>query len=70
MKKFWVWFAASPVASAGRVALAYAIGNMVADFARVGNFNFENWKSWAIGALVVSIPMILRWINPQDSLGS
>lgn len=66
MKEFLVWFAKSPIASALRVAFAYAVGNMVADFAKVGNFDFENWKSWCIGALVVSIPLVLRWVNPQD----
>ena len=66
MDIFWKWFASSPIASALRVALAYAVGNMVADFAKVGTFDMSNWKSWVIGALVVSIPLILRWLNPED----
>ena len=66
MKNFWTWFAQSPIASAVRVAVAFFIGQMVAEWARVGDFDFSNYKSWLIGALVVSIPMILRWINPED----
>jgi len=63
---FLKWFASSPIASALRVALAFIINNMVADFVRVGNFDMTNWKSWVIGALAVSVPLILRWLNPED----
>ncbi len=66
MSEFLKWFASSPIASALRVALAFALGNMIADFAKVGDFDFTNWKSWLIGALVVAVPMILRWVNPED----
>lgn len=66
MKDFLKWFAASPIASALRTAFAFILGNMVAEFARVGNFEFSNYKSWLIGALVVAIPPVLRWLNPQD----
>lgn len=67
MDTFWKWFATSPIASALRVGLAYVIGNMVAEFAKVGAFDFSNYKTWLIGALVVAIPPVLRWLNPQDT---
>jgi hypothetical protein len=67
MDKFLQWFADSPLASALRVAIAYIVGTMVAEFAKVGTFDFTNWKSWLIGALVVAIPPILRWLNPADT---
>lgn len=67
MESFWKWFASSPLASALRIAFAYAIGAAVSEFAKVGNFDFTNWKSWVIGALVISIPIILRWLNPEDT---
>ena len=67
MKAFEDWLASSPLASAGRVFIAYVIGAMVARFAEVGTFDFSNWKSWLIGALVVAIPPILRWLNPADT---
>lgn len=66
MDTFLKWFATSPIASAFRVALAFVINNMVADFVRVGNFDMTNWKSWFIGALAVSVPLFLRWLNPED----
>ena len=67
MDKFWTWFAQSPFASALRVFVAIVIGQMVAEWARVGDIQFTNYKSWVISALVAAIPTILRWINPQDN---
>jgi hypothetical protein len=67
MDAFLKWFAVSPLASALRVFVAYVVGNMVAEFAKVGTFDFTNYKAWLIGALVVAIPPILRWLNPEDT---
>jgi len=66
MDAFWKWFAESPLASALRVAVAFALNNMIADFVKVGNFDFTNWKSWVIGAFAVAVPLVLRWLNPED----
>ena len=66
MDNFWKWFAQSPIASSLRVFVAIVIGQMVAEWARVGDIQFTNYKSWVISALVAAIPTILRWINPQD----
>ena len=66
---FLTWFADSPLASALRTFVAVVIGAAVSDFAKVGAFSLSNWESWLIGALVISIPPVLRWLNPQDSLG-
>jgi len=66
MDSFLKWFAESPLASALRVAVAFTLNNMIADFVKVGNFDFTNWKSWVIGAFAVSVPLILRWLNPED----
>jgi hypothetical protein len=66
MNNFWTWFAQSPMASALRVFVAIVIGQMVAEWARVGDIQFTNYKSWVITALVAAIPTVLRWINPQD----
>ncbi len=67
MENFWKWFATSKLASILRVAVAYIIGNMVAQFAQVGDFDVSSWKSWIIGAFVVVLPMVLRWLNPADT---
>jgi len=64
---FLIWFAQSPIASALRVALGYFISAMVADFTKVGVFDFSNWQSWAIGAIAIAAPIILRALNPADS---
>ena len=66
MDTFLKWFASSPLASAFRTALSIFIGAMVANFAEVGTFDLANWKQWLIGALVVAIPPVLRWLNPED----
>lgn len=68
MKSFWTWFAKSPIASALRVFVAIVLAQMVAEWARVGDFDFSNYKSWLISALVAAVPTILRWINPEDPM--
>ena len=67
MDNFLTWFAKSPIASALRVFIAIVVGQMVAEWARVGDIQFTNYKSWVISALVAAIPTVLRWINPQDN---
>ena len=64
---FLEWFASSWIGSALRVAAGYALAEMVASFARVGDFDFTDWKSWIIGAIVVATPIILRALNPSDT---
>ena len=66
MKGFWTWFATSWIASALRVALGYFFAAMVAKFVEVGSFDFTDWKAWAIGAIAIATPIILRAINPED----
>ena len=68
MNTFWTWFARSPIASALRVFVAVVLGQMVAEWARVGDFDFTNYKLWLITALVASIPTVLRWLNPEDKM--
>lgn len=66
MNEFLKWLNTSPIASACRVAVAVFAGSMIAEFYKVGDFDFSNWKTWLIGALVVAIPPVLRWLNPAD----
>ena len=70
MKEFQVWFANSVFASALRTAVAVFVGSAVAEFSKVGSFDVSNWKAWLIGALVVAIPPVLRYLNPADNLGN
>ena len=66
MDTFWTWFATSPIASALRVFVAIVLGQMVAEWARVGDFDFTNYISWVITGLLACVPTLLRWINPED----
>ena len=67
MNEFLQWFATSKIASMLRVAVAFIAAQLVADFVKVGDFDFSNWKAWVIGALAVALPMFLRWLNPADT---
>lgn len=66
-EKFTQWFATSPIASFLRVFAALVISQAVADFVKIGNFNFANYQLWIITALSASVPLILRWLNPADT---
>jgi uncharacterized protein (DUF486 family) len=69
MNNFLKWFNESLLASYLRVLLTVIISNMVADFAKVGDFDVTNWRTWVISALVSGLPTLLRWLNPKDELG-
>lgn len=64
---FLRWFAESAIASFLRHFSAIVISYMVADFAKLGNFDFSNWKVWVIAGLVAATPALLNWLNPKDS---
>ena len=65
-EQFLQWFAASPIASWARVFVAIVLGAAVADWADLGGFDFTNWQVWLLAGAVSVIPMIIRWLNPQD----
>jgi len=63
---FLKWFAASPIASWLRVFVAIVLGAAVADWADLGGFDFSNWQVWLLAGAVSVLPMVIRWLNPQD----
>lgn len=65
-EQFKQWFATSPIASFLRVAFALFVSQAMADFVKVGSFDFSNINTWIITALAAAIPGLLRWINPAD----
>ena len=69
MEEFLKWFAESKVASFLRVFVTVLISSAVADFSKVGGFDFSRWEAWLIAAVVSATPMLLRLLNPADSLG-
>jgi len=66
MDVFLKWFATSPVASWLRVFAAIVLGEMVASWIKIGTFDFTNWQGWLLTAVVAVVPMVIRWLNPQD----
>ena len=68
MEEFQKWFASSPIASFLRRFSAIVLASAVAEFAKLGTFDFSNWRLWVIAALVASMPPLLRWLNPADPL--
>lgn len=71
MEQFWndflVWFDTHPVASFLRHLAAITIAGAVAEFAKLGDFDFTNWRTWVIAGLVASLPALINWLNPQGS---
>jgi hypothetical protein len=64
---FVTWFAKSPIASFLRTFTATVLTLMLADWSSAGAVSFDKWQSWAIAACAAALPVILRWINPQDA---
>lgn len=67
MEKFLKWFATSPIASFLRHFATIVLAAMVAEFAKLGTFDFTNWRSWVISGLVAALPAFLNWLNPKDA---
>ena len=61
------WFARSPIASFLRTFTATVLTLMLADWSSAGAVSFDEWQSWAIAACAAALPVVLRWINPQDA---
>ena len=61
------WLADSPVASWLRVFVSIVLGDMVAEWAKLGSFDFKNWQVWLLAGVVAVVPMIIRWLNPLDT---
>jgi len=68
MEDFKVWFATSKFASYLRSFVAIVVAQAVTEFQKVGHFDFANLESWLIAAIVATLPVLLRLINPQDAL--
>ena len=61
------WLAANPFASFIRAFIATLLTLALADWTSAASVSFDDWKSWVIAALAASVPVIIRWINPQDT---
>lgn len=65
---FLKWYANSPYASYARTFLSIVAGFAVADFAKAGFFDFSNWQTWFIAALVAFVAPVSRVNNSKDPL--
>lgn len=68
MQNFNKWFAESKIASYLRALFAILVAQAVADFVKSGSLDFSNAEAWLIAALAATLPMLLRILNPADSL--
>lgn len=65
---FQKWYAESPYASYLRAFVTLVVANAVADFVKLGHFDFSNWEAWVIPALAALFPPVSRVLNPKDEL--
>jgi hypothetical protein len=61
------WFATSPIGSFIRVFVATMLTLALADLTSAASVGFANWRSWVAAAAAASVPVLIRWINPQDT---
>lgn len=66
MTGFREWLAVSPLASALRVFIAIILSMAVADWVANGSINFGAYQTWIIAGLASAVPVVARWLNPQD----
>jgi hypothetical protein len=68
MEQFQAWFNESPLASYLRSLFGVVVALAVADFVKVGQFDFSGWQMWFIAALSATLPVLSRLLNPKDEL--
>jgi hypothetical protein len=67
MNVFLNWLATSPLASALKVGLGFLLTAAVMAWTTTGTIDFAAWQTWVIGALGVSVPIVVNALNPDDS---
>ena len=68
MESFYKWFASSPIASFLRHLSGIVLTLAVAEFAKIGAFDFTNWRAWVIAGLVAALPPLVKWIMPSPEV--
>lgn len=64
---FCKWMASSPLATILKTFFAVLFAGAVTDFSHNGMMDFGQWQTWVIAALVSVLPMVLNWLNPEDT---
>jgi hypothetical protein len=67
MSQFNEWLATTAMGSALKVFVGVFLTLALAAWTQGGEISFEAWQTWVIGALGVSAPIVINWLNPKDS---
>jgi hypothetical protein len=62
-------FLATPLGGAVRIAIGVVLGYVVLDLQTDGtiSISFDELVTWVAAALVVSIPLLIAYVNPADT---
>ena len=66
MEGFLTWLASSPLGSALKVFLGFVLSAALLTWTQNGEISFDSWQTWIIGALGISLPIIINVLNPDD----
>ena len=67
MEKFKMWLATSPLGSALKVSLGFLLTAAVMTWTSTGTIDFGKWQTWVIGALGVGAPIVVNYLNSDDT---
>lgn len=67
MSKFEQWLAGSPLGSAAKIFVSFILTAVLLTWTNDGSISFDKWQTWVIGALGVSVPVIINWLNKEDA---
>lgn len=59
--------AGTPLGTAFKAFIAIVVAASVADFVGAGDISLSNWQTWVISGLASTTPIIVNWLNPEDS---
>lgn len=66
MDAFLTWLATSPLGSAFKVFLGFVLSAALLTWTQSGEISFDAWQTWVIGALGISLPIVINVLNPDD----
>lgn len=67
LEKFQKAVAGTPMGTALKSFIAIVVAAGVADFVGAGNISLSNWQTWVISGMASTTPIIVNWLNPEDS---
>lgn len=67
MDKFNVWLASTPLGSAFKIFLGALLAGVLFTWTQNGEISFDAWQTWVIGGLAVALPVVINYLNPDDT---